>query len=1345
MLAFLQAFSVFFNFSNRFTKPQTIQNINIKFFANDIKLISLGDEYVVQSPYTVLSQAGYPELPVISKTLQIPSGAVIDLHVDSEAESEQFENIKLVNYYPEGASTTDQNDYLRFSSYPQEYIKVEDYWLRNQHLAQISFYPVQYDAVQKTLTVRKSIKVTVSITQSDTESKIISGNWFDGVEVMAENDIHTKINGGVTGFPKDAISTVYLDAMSTAGEERLKIVANQDGLYKITYQALTNAGFDTNIDPRTLSMSSQDLDVAIKIVGEEDGVFNESDFILFYGEKFTGNMFAERYANEGQNWVRYSTGWQPQITADFFEKYTTENVYWLYVDSVPGLRIEEESGQPSHEWEIDEGYFSTLHIEQQNLRSSLIFTGEDTWFWEDRYANNTNYADLPFTVPAQTISSIDSNVCIRGEIAPRNQTADIINEHHVALILNAADPIPGVLPDIYRDGITRFEFSGCVPRVSLHDGQNALRYWAKDDDGTSFVSRLYFNWFDVTYYRNYLVINNQIQFNDDAGDKGYLLNGFLPGENVWIWDTSDPRNPIAINEANVSSGEAHFERSTIEGRSYFAASESGLLLPEISLYTPPDLLSPTNGADYIIITHSTFLQGANELADYRASTGLRTKVVNIEDIYNEFGDGIKHPIAIKNFLRYAFLNWQGAPPSYVVLVGDDNFNTVGSSRYQVSPGWMPPYLGWIDWTQGEVDDTNGLACIVGEDALPDLAIARIPVSSGSEFESIVQRIIDYESIPYNTPWRTSALAISDNVPDSAGDFVGISNQLISDFFEPAGFTSSTVYLDDFNDDGSLARAAILEQLNTQGAAVVNYVGHGYVNRWASGTEGLFYTDSIQSLTNNNHLPIVLSMTCLDGSWYLPSLQYPTSIGEEMIRSVTASGQPRGGIAMWASTGFGTVLDHDALERGFLDALLNDKTRIGPATLAGKVNLFLTGGGKDVMQSFTLFGDPALKVVENQQSDPSVPDEVSASDGSFTDKVRVTWNVATSATSYEIYRGLLADGSDKELIGESVSPMFYDFTTLPNTLYYYRVVAVNPTGRSDYSQGDSGYRSNLALPPTNVRASDGLFLLKIKVSWNASNGAERYLIYRRVFNTPDAYVMVGETTDTYYDDFSIDDINAFEYAVTSVNGFGESDLSTSDTGYRATNASLPSPPDHVQASDWDYADMVTIEWDTVENASSYEIYRNVLGVTDIILIGNSLSNYYEDFGAEPNVIYEYRIKSVNSIGSSIDYSAPDEGSVLPPPAVPSGLSASDGSSWSSIFLRWDSVENASSYHIYRQGPGEELTQIGSAISNNYDDRTINSGLIYSYCVKSNNLAGTSDCSTTDTGYAVIPIFLPLINR
>ncbi len=108
---------------------------------------------------------------------------------------------------------------------------------------------------------------------------------------------------------------------------------------------------------------------------------------------------------------------------------------------------------------------------------------------------------------------------------------------------------------------------------------------------------------------------------------------------------------------------------------YLALTPDRWLTPaEIVRDAPSDLLSTTNGADYIVISHPEFLPAAQTLATYRAGHLPRTKVVDVVDVYDEFGYGLSVPEAIRAFLRHAYDNWEPPAPTYAVFMGDGTYD-----------------------------------------------------------------------------------------------------------------------------------------------------------------------------------------------------------------------------------------------------------------------------------------------------------------------------------------------------------------------------------------------------------------------------------------------------------------------------------------------------------------------------------------------------------------------------------------------------------------------------------------------------------------------------------------------
>ena len=112
-------------------------------------------------------------------------------------------------------------------------------------------------------------------------------------------------------------------------------------------------------------------------------------------------------------------------------------------------------------------------------------------------------------------------------------------------------------------------------------------------------------------------------------------------------------------------------------------------------------------------------------------------------------------------------------------------------------------------------------------------------------------------------------------------------------------------------------------------------------------------------------------------------------------------------------------------------------------------------------------------------------DVSASDGTYTDKVRVTWTSIQAAESYTLYRGTSEAGYSTSQ--SNLTTTSYDDTNaVRGTLYYYWVKAVAPIDESSMGGPNTGYRNYSA--PTGVAATDGTYTDKVRVNWAGSANA-----------------------------------------------------------------------------------------------------------------------------------------------------------------------------------------------------------------------------------------------------------------
>ena len=351
-----------------------------------------------------------------------------------------------------------------------------------------------------------------------------------------------------------------------------------------------------------------------------------------------------------------------------------------------------------------------------------------------------------------------------------------------------------------------------------------------------------------------------------------------------------------------------------------------------------------------------------------------------------------------------------------------------------------------------------------------------------------------------------------------------------------------------------------------------------------------------------------------------------------------------------------------------------------------------------------------------------PVDVQASDGAYTDKVRVVWNAVADAASYLVYRAESAGGT-RSLLGNPADASFDDTTATPVATYYYWVRACTSLSYcSNESAYDTGWRNLVA--PTVVVASDGTFTDKVQVTWNASEGATSYEVYRA--DTADgAKTLLGSPAVSPYDDLSAASFVTYYYWVKACRAGMCSDFSASDTGWK----NLP-----VQASDGTYADKVKIAWDAVAGSTSYKVYRATSAGGTKAQIGNPTATQYNDTSAVAGATYYYWVRSCVGATCS-NYSASDSGwrNYLPP----INIQASDGEYLDKVQVTWDAHASAASYEVYRSdSAGGTKSLLGSPTATSFDDTTASPGTTYYYFVKACFSLGCTAFSASDNGWRTL---------
>ena len=430
-------------------------------------------------------------------------------------------------------------------------------------------------------------------------------------------------------------------------------------------------------------------------------------------------------------------------------------------------------------------------------------------------------------------------------------------------------------------------------------------------------------------------------------------------------------------------------------------------------------------------------------------------------------------------------------------------------------------------------------------------------------------------------------------------------------------------------------------------------------------------------------------------------------------------------------------------------------------------------------------------------EPSLVENVDATDGDYTDRVLVSFDTVSCADSYDIYREEVENNITTVTlrrsykctpygikVGSTITGSYVDTNATPLQEYSYSIVSKNKYGKSCASDADRGYRDlkspdpikvdaelvNLepekpivqdisiacliASPkkPSDIEASSFQYSDRVVISNYEVACAVSYNIYRAKYN-PDEEVdftqffLLENTTSIQYTDF----INADQtwlYYVKAVNAKGESYASNIVKGSTSTKLEVESEvvllaPQNLQLGDG--GSDITLIWDRVEGAQTYMVYRDITGVSHaefeaVTEWPGSENTFIIDVNVESGVNYHYYVTAVTDVQES-DRSYISR-YILP---EPSEISATDGLYSDGIGLsiyKHDSSgiefyesSNGARFDIYRNLEGyTEEEFIGSSNTPLIRDTDIEVDVHYCYRVKVCNGAGCSDFSASECGYA-----------
>ena len=752
-----------------------------------------------------------------------------------------------------------------------------------------------------------------------------------------------------------------------------KIKVDKSGVFKITAKFLRDNGMNpANINPKNfriygngglmLPEHNQDLrydalqENAIQLVGEDDGVWNDSDYALFYAQGPNGyNIYK---SNNGNGKRRIDT--RTDKSNNFINIYEDFAYYFINFDTGPGKRIP-EIDQPATGTVIsryDEYQF--LNEEKFNLmKIGRIWTGDA--FNDSKTVNFTTKTPIQ---PTDIILYRTKSIAFQSQ---GNKLSVNINNASPVTFTVAPTDKREYLPIIYTGSVT-----------NLQGNQLSFSYTPNTSSNPN--GKFYFDYAEVQYKEDLKFNNSQMNFRsygiDEESGNSYTFNLTDASSVEQVWQVSDITN--VIKKVNKSGNTANFNFGYLANSNLFV--NEFVAFKNSDAYTPGFVgkidnqdLAGLQNIDYLMITIPEMMGQAQRLATYYQGR-FNIAVIDINKIYNEFSSGSRDITAIRDFTTR--LNTPTGKLKYLFILGDTSYDFKGKNYpgSAVVPSYQSEESG--NYADSFVTDDyfvmtapQSLGAVNVSATLPNLPVGRLPAATVSEAKLLIDKALAYnnalpgQSTPFGE-WRMKMDFVVDDDADNQVPFHNTMNGSLNSVFEIGGlrkeYNIRKLYLDSFAAQTS-AGGQRYPQVNQAisndvgNSLYLFYFGHGGINGWAQ--ERVLTIDQIQNFNNYNNVysrfPLVSTITCEFTLWDDPAT---FSAGEQVIKSKTGGASTM--ITSSRAIGVGYGEDFTTIfTRNIFDLVNDDFLSLGDALLKAKIQ---KGPSNDHLK-VNFLGDPATKL------------------------------------------------------------------------------------------------------------------------------------------------------------------------------------------------------------------------------------------------------------------------------------------------------------------------------------------------------------------------------------------------
>ncbi len=892
----------------------------------------------------------------------------------------------------------------------------------------------------------------------------------DGKIFRLKSFILKRVSGSKVGELKSAqVTHEWKNSSALSQGKWVKISITEKGVYKIPYSKLTAWGF---ADPSKVSVYGS----GGMLLSEDPGTINYDDLnqCAVWRDKNNGADCLFFYAPGTVEWTAdKANGVYYHQTNEYSSKgffFLTDNV-----GSVKNAIILPAVTEPATQTVTSANAFV---VYENDLENVLQYGSGKKWYG-DKFRNSA-VKNIDFT-----LDDIDITTPIKVKVSGiarsyyKSELKTLVNQAEIGSLkftmVNTGSQTASYADE--KEGLFSAAVTGNPVRFTLkYFGDNIGGN--VDDNAIAWLDYLEIN------YRRKLKFGNKPVFFSDLNSIGsghttaFTIENAVPG--VRVFDVTDNFNVSEI-PIEITGNLGVYKRPSSELAEYVAFSPNGTYSePELVGEVANQNLHAMSVPEFVIISHPSFLNSANRLADFhRSYDGLSVEVVNAELVYNEFSSGERNATGIRNFIKMMYD--KSTTLKYVLLFGDGSFDNRGIRSntenfiptYQSENSLVPvasfvtdDYFAILD--QGESVYNGSL----------DIGIGRIPASTEYEAELVINKIENYYSGDALGNWRNIVSFIADD--EDGGLHMSDSEKLANMVNTGHGeFLTEKIYLDAYQQIVSAGEEKypdVTTAINNrvkEGVLILNYVGHA--NERFMADEHVLDISNVNSWSNSKNLPIFVTATCEFSRFDTDE----TSIGEYVLFNPNG-----GGIGLFSTTRLVYAYSNFLLSQSFYSFVFEadkngNRYRMGDIMRLAKNNTINTINKRN----FSLLADPALRL--SYPKHKVLTKKINSNEaGTNSDTIRALDKVTIEGVVTDFSGNTLGNFSGK------MSVTVYDKSTTASTLgnngetpFNYRVLE-NVIYKGTASVTNGNFTFSFVVPKDiSYAAGQG------KIMYYADNGAE----------------------------------------------------------------------------------------------------------------------------------------------------------------------------------------------------------------------------------------------------------------